>query len=142
MPQKVVIDYNKLCIMVLLGAILYNEYLAYLSSYAGWPSIPMQKLIKKNNDQEEPLDNVLKIIFVADAQIQGMLNEGSTGPIKRWDSDRYLKKTFSWAMYAYEPQVVVFLGDLLDEGSEADDEQYLDYVIRFKSIYALEEDKR
>jgi hypothetical protein len=38
------------------------------------------------------------------------------GIITRWDSDRYLSKTFSWAKYAYNPDVVVFLGDLMDEG--------------------------
>ena len=140
MPQRVVIDYNKLCIMVLLAAIVYNEYLAYFSYYASWPSLPVKKL-NKNNPEAESSD-ILKILFVADAQIQGYLNEGTTGPIKRWDSDRYLSKTFSWAMYAYDPQVVVFLGDLIDEGSEADHDDYLDYVKRFKNIYTLKKEER
>lgn len=128
--------------MVLMGAIFYNEYLAYFSSYAGWPSLPINKLIHKEPDKLEPAADILKILFVADAQIQGYLNEGSVGPITRWDSDRYLAKTFGWAMHAYEPQVVVFLGDLLDEGSEADNEDYLEYVIRFKQIFSLKESGR
>ena len=140
MSQRVVIDYNKLGIMVLLGAIFYNEYLAYFSNYASWPSLPVKKLIK-NSQEVDPTD-ILKILFVADAQIQGYLHEGTTGAIKRWDSDRYLAKTFGWAMYAYDPQVVVFLGDLIDEGSEANDDDYLSYVIRFKNIYTLKQDER
>ena len=56
--------------------------------------------------------------------------------------NKCLGKTYSWAMYAYAPQVVVFLGDLIDEGSEADEDDYLDYVIRFKNIYSLKTDKR
>ena len=140
MSQRVVIDYNKLCIIVLLGAIFYNEYLAYFLNYASWPSLPFKKLMKGNQKVEST--DILKILFVADAQIQGNLNEGSTGPIKRWDADRYLTKTFGWAMHAYDPQVVVFLGDLIDEGSEANDDDYLSYVICFKNIYTLKQDER
>ena len=140
MSQRMVIDYNKLCVIVLLFAIIYNEYFAYYSYYALWPSLPISKL-SKNTPKGESSD-ILKILFVADAQIQGYLNEGSTGPIKRWDSDRYLSKTFSWAMHAYNPQVVVFLGDLIDEGNEADKDDYLDYVTRFKNIYSLKKEER
>ena len=136
MPQRIVIDYNKLCMMVLLASIIYSELIAYYSHYASWPKLPIKKL-NVNNPEKASEEDVLKFLFVADSQIQGYLNEGSTGPIKRWDIDRYLSKTFSWAMYAYEPQVVIFLGDLIDEGSEADEDDYLDYVIRFKNIYSL-----
>ena len=141
MPQRVVIDYNKLCIMVLLVSIIYNEYMAYFSHYASWPKLPVKKLYKDNNE-EESTEEILKILFVADPQIQGYLNEGSTGPVRRWDIDRYLSKTFSWAMYAYDPGVVIFLGDLIDEGSEADKDDYLDYVSRFRNIYSLHSETR
>lgn len=141
MPQRVVIDYNKLCIMVLLASIIYNEYMAYFSHYASWPKLPVKKLYK-NDNEEESTEEILKILFVADPQIQGYLNEGSTGPVRRWDIDRYLSKTFSWAMYAYDPGVVIFLGDLIDEGSEADKDDYLDYVSRFRNIYSLHSETR
>ena len=45
-------------------------------------------------------------------------------------------------MHAYNPQVVVFLGDLIDEGNEADKDDYLDYVTRFKNIYSLKKEER
>ena len=127
--------------MVLLASIIYNEYLSYFSHYASWPKLPIKQL-HINSPEETSTDNILKILYVADPQIQGYLNEGSTGPIKRWDIDRYLSKTFSWAMYSYEPQVVIFLGDLIDEGSEADMDDYLDYVKRFKNIYIIKNDER
>ena len=142
MPQRVVIDYNKLCIMVILASIVYNEYFAYFSHYASWPKIPTKKVSIDNPDRGKSGEEILRILYVADSQIQGYLNEGSTGPIKRWDIDRYLSKTFTWAMYAYDPQLVIFLGDLIDEGSEADQDDYLDYVIRFKNIYSLENKAR
>ena len=103
--QRAVLDYNKLSFLLIVGAIFYNEFLAYYSAYSRWPSIKL------------PSES-LRILFVADPQIQGVLFESPfpLGPITRWDSDRYLSKTFSWAVSAYSPQVVVFLGDLIDEG--------------------------
>jgi hypothetical protein len=115
--------------------------MAYFSYYASWPKLPVHK-IYKDKDKEEFTEDVLKILFVADSQIQGYLNEGNTGPFTRWDIDRYLSKTFSWAMYAYDPQVVIFLGDLIDEGSEADQDDYQDYVKRFRNIYTLKSEAR
>ena len=82
----------------------------------------------------------MRILLVADPQIQGNLHEGPWGFVRRWDADRYLAKTFSWANSAYSPNLVVFLGDLLDEGSEADEDDYAEYVQRFKSIYGLTPD--
>ena len=83
---------------VLTAVILYNEILVYFRYYTFWPEI-----------KEAP---VLKILFVADPQIIG--NEDQNNAlvtwIAKWDSDRYLYKTFSWATYAYSPDVVVFLG--------------------------------
>ncbi|KAK2707386.1 hypothetical protein QYM36_015171 [Artemia franciscana] len=36
--------------------------------------------------------------------------------ITRWDSDRYLRSTFQVASNFFKPDIVVFLGDLTDEG--------------------------
>ena len=79
--------------------------------------------------------NILCLFFLK--QIQGKSDMGNwlLGIITRWDSDRYLSKTFSWAKYAYNPDVIVFLGDLMDEGSEGTDEELRGYVKRFHSIY-------
>ena len=49
---------------------------------------------------------------------------------------RYLAKTFSWAFWAYRPHLIIYLGDLMDEGSECPDEEFKTYVSRFKSIYS------
>jgi len=127
--RRAVLDYSKLSYMIILGAIVYNEYLAYYSAHTRWPNLPQIP-----NDKQ---DDVLRILFVADPQIQGNLHEGSWGWIRRWDSDRYLAKTYSWAYSAYSPNLVVFMGDLLDEGSEADDVDFAEYVWRFRNIYNL-----
>ena len=119
---RAVIDYQKLAAMILVAVIFYNEYYAYYSAYASWPY------------EEE--GEVTNILLVADPQLQGLRDERHFGSVTRWDADRYLRKTFSWAVSSYSVDAVVFLGDLLDEGSRTSDgEIYDDYVSRFKSIY-------
>lgn len=75
-------------------------------------------------------------MFVSDPQILGETFEKSIySDIAIHDSDQYLKNTFARA-YAYaKPDVICFLGDLLDEGSIASDEAYKRYLYRFKSIF-------
>ena len=120
--SRAVIDYQKLAAMILVGVIFYNEYYAYYSAYASWP-------------YEEEGESA-SVLLVADPQLQGLRDERHFGAVTRWDADRYLRKTFSWALSAYAVDAVVFLGDLLDEGSRTSDgEVYGDYVTRFKSIY-------
>ncbi len=121
---RAALDYNRLSLMLLFCVVAYNEFIVYYNYHRSWPEV----------SQEE---NVLKALLVADPQIQGAsdMDNWLLGIITRWDSDRYLSKTFSWAKYAYAPDVVIFLGDLMDEGSESTDNEYFDYYKRFKGIY-------
>ncbi|XP_059469070.1 uncharacterized protein LOC132192887 isoform X2 [Neocloeon triangulifer] len=78
----------------------------------------------------------MKLIFVADPQLIGEeLETGFKSIFSFWDSDRYVKRTFSYAMVNVQPQAVVFLGDLLDEGSIASEEAHKRYVDRFKWVF-------
>lgn len=56
--MKAVIDYSRLSLMVLTCVIFYNEFLVYFNSYRGWPQPASKK-------------NLLKVLLVADPQIQG-----------------------------------------------------------------------
>ena len=126
---RAVIDYQKLAAMILVAVIFYNEYYAYYSAYASWP-----------HDEKE--GQGASILLVADPQLQGLRDERHFGSVTRWDADGYLRKTFSWAISAYSVDAVVFLGDLLDEGSRTSDgDVYGDYVSRFKSIYPADSAK-
>ncbi|GFR99648.1 metallophosphoesterase 1 [Elysia marginata] len=77
------------------------------------------------------------VLFVADPQLIGIQDEMGfpVGSIARWDSDRYLRSSFSRAYQHARPDVIVFLGDLLDEGSKASKSEYLSYVERFNNIF-------
>ena len=48
---------------------------------------------------------------------------------------RYLRLCFYQAFGHVRPHVVIFLGDLLDEGSLASDEEYTSYVQRFNTVF-------
>lgn len=50
---------------------------------------------------------------------------------------RYLAKGFAEALNHVQPDAVVFLGDLFDEGSSSTDIQFESYVRRFKQIFQL-----
>ncbi|RZC41165.1 C630.12 -like protein, partial [Asbolus verrucosus] len=72
-----------------------------------------------------------KILLVADPQIIGQRKEllHFMTPFSIIDSDQYLKKTYYWAFRFAQPDIVIFLGDLMDEGSIAKDEEFYGYYI-------------
>ena len=126
MARRMAINFTKLCGIILVCTTVYNEYISYYLCHVSWASLPAS-----------PDDRMTVILLVADPQIQGVQHEpgGLLGGIRRWDSDRFLHKSYKWATGAYRINTIVFLGDLIDEGSEADDEIFAEYAARFHSIY-------
>ncbi|KAG8228021.1 hypothetical protein J437_LFUL003656 [Ladona fulva] len=104
--------------------IFYVEYVTYYINVLKWPSIKC------------PNSECLKILLVADPQILGEKTESF---IARWDSDRYLAKNFKLAMNHVKPELVIFLGDLMDEGSIASEEEYTRLKVRFFKIFKEDE---
>lgn len=117
----------KLAVFFLCCAVVaYSEVLSFLVSSWQWPN-----LTPSNPDD-------LRVLFVADPQLVGLRDEPMLlGVITRWDSDKYLQFGFFHAVGHVRPDVVVFLGDLLDEGSVASDEEYLTYVRRFRNVFRM-----
>ncbi|KAG7202186.1 hypothetical protein KM043_015865 [Ampulex compressa] len=112
--------------LILIATILYNEFLVY----------EMQKL--KWSLRE--CSDCVKVLLVADPQILGKRNENYLGSsIARWDSDRYLQKTFSRALEHSQPHVIVFLGDLMDEGHIATVQEFESYKARLDYIFEMPE---
>ena len=48
-----------------------------------------------------------------------------------------MQKSFSLAYGYARPDAVIFLGDLFDEGSRATDDEFKDYVDRFRKLFPL-----
>jgi len=133
MSRRMAVHVTKLCFLILAATVTYNEYLCYWLHYTTWPRTPRPK------DGESTT-----LLLVADPQILGEDHEpgGLLGGLRRWDGDRYLAKAYRWALSAYSPSTVIFLGDLTDEASEADMDQMARYSARFHSIYPKEEGRR
>ncbi|XP_073942266.1 metallophosphoesterase [Choristoneura fumiferana] len=116
----------KYCIAALFGAILYSEKFVYLIQAHYWQDLECQ-----SNDS-----TCTKILFVADPQIQGDL--AVPPPLNylfNWDSDRYLSLTFASVISHFRPDVLVYLGDLMDEGSISTTHQFYKYVKRLSDIF-------
>jgi len=116
------LNFPKLCALLLFGTVIFNEYLCYFISWRAWPSVPQ---------------DACTVLFLGDPQLQGTVDEppGLWGSIRRLDSDRYLKNVYSWLSSTYPFSTTVFLGDLIDEGSIAFDEEYEEYTQRFFNIF-------
>jgi len=126
MSRRLNIAYNKLCLLILLSTICYNEFFVYFWCYLAWPAT-----------STFPTGPRVVLMFIADAQIQGYKDEpgGLQGWVQRWDSDRYLGAGYRWASSAYSPDATIFLGDLIDEGSVSTRDVFKEYSSRFHSIY-------
>lgn len=108
--------------------IITNEYFVYWIQSWRWPDMPV---LSRNPNEE------LVVLLASDPQLIGIQDEIGfpVGAITRWDSDRYMRKTFSLAYSYVEPDLVIFLGDLFDEGSKATTDEYETYISRFQSIF-------
>ncbi|XP_012538134.1 uncharacterized protein LOC105837698 [Monomorium pharaonis] len=113
--------------IIVLVTIFYNEFFVYEVQKLKWA-------------RRECLECV-KVLLVADPQILGEKYENYFGSwIARWDSDRYLEKTFSRALKFSQPHVIAFLGDLMDEGHVANVEDFERYKRRLDSIFSMPDD--
>ncbi|KAK0043453.1 cell division control protein 1 [Biomphalaria pfeifferi] len=118
---------NKLVVILLLTAAAFNEFLVYTFQSFRWQSIPLDR---------DPGEEMV-ILLISDPQLIGIQDEIGfpVGMLARWDSDSFLRKTFSRVYEHTRPDVIIFLGDIMDEGSKATDAEYQSYVERFDSIF-------
>lgn len=110
---------------LLVGYAVAVEWLVYLvAPYWNWPPhLPTE---------------ATRLLLVADPQLLGHQHtaQGLLGAVERWDADRYISKTFALANHYLKPHVVIFLGDLFDEGEFATNEDFRSYVERFFHIFS------
>ncbi|XP_041364904.1 uncharacterized protein LOC121380170 [Gigantopelta aegis] len=113
---------------IIVLSVITNEYLIYWLQSWRWPTLPVHE---RNPERE------MVILLVSDPQIQGYQDESPfpLGMFTRWDIDRFLSRTFSLAFDYSQPDAVVFLGDLMDEGSKATTEEYQYTLSRFHNIF-------
>ncbi|CAB3406422.1 unnamed protein product [Caenorhabditis bovis] len=110
--------------LVLLSSLLWNEKFAYYYLSKTW--------------QIQKIDgNCQKWLLVADPQLIGYRRE-KFGWLARWDSDRYLATGFDYAKWQFAPNAFIFLGDLFDEGLDANDDEWNETYERFVKIFPID----
>lgn len=119
------ISKRKIAVIFLFVVVVTIEWFSYQLCALSWTDLT-----------SFPKDKSVRILLVSDAQILGYKYEPPLiGYITRWDADRYVSKTFSLARRHVDPDVIVFLGDNMDEGSQADDKHFEEYSQRFYKIF-------
>uniref|UniRef100_A0A182ST84 Calcineurin-like phosphoesterase domain-containing protein n=1 Tax=Anopheles maculatus TaxID=74869 RepID=A0A182ST84_9DIPT len=114
----------KIYLPTIAGLILYNEYLIHMYHSFQWAELQCET------------DSCVKILLVADPQILGnTFDKKLYWPLANFDSDQHLKRTYKRVVQHTTPDVICFLGDLMDEGSVANDVQYAAYFTRFVNIF-------
>lgn len=116
---------------IFITTVLFNECFIYIMQSFRWPHIDLPD--ERNYDKEQV------ILLVSDPQIQGYEFEGPfpLGALARWDIDRYLTRTFGLVYQHVQPDIILFLGDLMDEGSTATNEDYQYAYQRFQDVFSI-----
>ncbi|GJQ78978.1 hypothetical protein Trydic_g140 [Trypoxylus dichotomus] len=119
---------SRLAIAIIVCVLFYTEFFIYHLNSKKWQQL-------KCTDE----DSCVKIVLVADPQIIGKLNEviHFLTPFSIWDSDRYLRVTYQSVFNFIKPDIVIFLGDLFDEGSISVQHDFSNYVDRLYTIFDI-----
>ncbi|VDM40700.1 unnamed protein product [Toxocara canis] len=113
-----------------LFTIIWNEWVTWTWSELLW------------NVQSASEDHEVRFLVVADPQLIGYWEERHLFPdLTRWDADRYLRKGFVRALRASGADVVVFLGDLMNEGVHMSKSEFELSVARFENIFHIPDHK-
>lgn len=114
-------------ILILTSVVLFNEWLSYTMCAMNWP-VP-----------EDVKEEHVKVLIAADPQILSTDSEPGFpfNYIAVWDADRFVSRGFQLALWRTRPQVVIFLGDVLDDGSTSSDEGFRAKAEHFKNLLRI-----
>lgn len=119
-------------ILILAVSALLCDYGSYyyvsLFSCSGW------------SDKHEDVSNrSSRFMLIADVHIMGHVKSyWIDKTIREWQ----MKQAFKILNKAYKPDVVVFLGDLFDEGSFSSNERFQIYSEQFQQIFPLDPEQK
>lgn len=120
----------RILLVAAVSLVLYTEFMTYWLLPLQWIKKPVCVPPK-----------CYKLLLVADPQILASPLGGQSlfRLIARWDSDRYIRKTFLNALDYIEPDFLIFLGDIMDSGHISSDEEFFADLSRFKKIFEVPE---
>ena len=121
---------------LILFIFIYCEFLIYYLVLLGcsWPQLSkldQDFTIQPPNDiNRKPLH----VMFIADTHLLGS-REGHWFDKLRREWQMY--RSFQSARFLFEPHVIIFLGDVTDEGKWCSDQEWESTVQRFHSLFAV-----
>lgn len=104
--------------------VLLNEWISYTFTALNWPVITS---ISEDN---------VRVLIAADPQILSTQSEPHF-PLSLfavWDANRFVNRGFHLALWRTKPDIVVFLGDLLNDGSIASDTDFYSLAHHFRNL--------
>lgn len=118
-----------LLLTFVMGVVLYNEWLTYAATTLNWPHLAA------------PSEDSVRLLLVADPQILSQISDSEPvfplSLITIWDADRYVSRGFQMALWKTKPDIVVFLGDLLNDGSIFNDTDFYSTLQHFKNLLSV-----
>ncbi len=119
----------------LVLALLFCEYLVYYPVLwrCQYPQLRGQGVGEREEGEEK--EEALKVMFLADTHLLG----SRTG--HWWDKLRrewQMRRAFQTARRLFSPELVVFLGDLFDEGKWCGPQEFSGYLSRFEELFAVD----
>ncbi len=83
-------------------------------------------------------DDVLKVMFLADTHLLGSRNGHWFDKLRReWQ----MRRSFQTARALFAPDLVVFLGDVFDEGKWCGPDEFNRYAARFEELFAVDTER-
>ncbi|KAK4299023.1 hypothetical protein Pmani_028660 [Petrolisthes manimaculis] len=113
-------------VTVVMLVVLVNEWLSYTFTAVRWPSVPSTQ------------GDSVRVLFAADPQILSFQSDSEPAfPLNLvtiWDADRFVSRGFHLALWWTRPDIVVFLGDLLNDGSIFNDSDFNSSLHHFRHL--------
>jgi predicted MPP superfamily phosphohydrolase len=120
---------------------IYCEFLVYYFVLLGcsWPQLSKLDQDFTIQPPNDPNKKPLHVMFVADTHLLGS-REGHWFDKLRREWQMY--RSFQSAQFIFEPNIIIFLGDLTDEGQWCSDPEWNTTIQRFHSIFSTSSDTR
>ncbi|KAH9305428.1 hypothetical protein KI387_009832, partial [Taxus chinensis] len=118
------------------GSLIYGEMVAFWLPYwkCSWPPL-------HQNSMEVPHPHKgFKIAVITDPQLTDRTSHGLTSgsfALKaiQFFTDIYMRRSFRTSLLSFEPDEIIFLGDLFDGGPYLSDEEWQESVERFEHVF-------
>ncbi|KAF0477183.1 Metallo-dependent phosphatase [Gigaspora margarita] len=117
--------------IIWISALLVGEIFIfyYAMRKCSWPYNP---------HWDTSLADPFRIALIADPQIIDSYSYGRTGILQRVSEiypDMYMRKNWINLQNIFDPDAIIFLGDLMDGGREWDDDKWEDELFRYRHLF-------